>query len=169
VRLATLAALLIALAACSDDRSTARIYLLDGYASPLGYRGVLVPVEREVPELGPSPVMRALLNGPREEEGERGLISPLGETRLVSVRVRDGHAVVELVGRAPRDVTPGAQVLYTLTELESVTSVSLRMNGDPCCFWNMESEAVGEVTRATLAGWGSEPCHLRTSATHARC
>jgi hypothetical protein len=169
VRLAPLAALLIALAACSDDRPTTRIYLLDGYASPLGYRGVLVPVEREVPELEPHSVMRALLSGPGEEERERGLISPLGETRFVSVRVLEGHAVVELAGRAPRDVTPGAQVLYTLTELEGVTSVSLRINGEPCCFWNMESEAVGEVTRATLAGWGSEPCRLRTSTTHARC
>jgi spore germination protein GerM len=151
-------------------RATVTIYLLDGHLSPLGYRGQLAPVRRQVfgkPDADAA--VRTLFRGPTPEERKLGLISPIGEAKLLSLEVRAGRAIVDFAGAAPSSVDAGGQLLYTLTELPGIRQVSLRLNGEACCFWTHSNEVIETVTRATLGHWSGEPCHLRTTPTHVRC
>lgn len=150
--------------------ATVKIYFLDGHLSPLGYRGQLTLVERPISgEPDAVAAVQALFRGPLPDEQRHGLISPLGEAKLLSLEIREGRAIVDFAGAAPNSVDAGGQLLYTLTELPGIRKVSLRLNGEACCFWTHSNEVVDTVTRRTLRGWGGEPCHLRTTRAHVRC
>jgi sporulation and spore germination protein len=165
--------------ACGTDEESSRsrekpatvtIYLLDGHLSPFGYRGRLVPIERPVSgKPDAQAAVQALFRGPTPDEQRHGLISPVGDAELLSLEVRDDRAIVDFAGAAPDSVDAGGQVLYTLTELPGISNVSLRLNGEPCCFWTHSNQVIDTVTRGTLRGWSGEPCHLRTTPTHVRC
>jgi spore germination protein GerM len=169
-----IAALAVALvfAGCgANERETITVYLLEGRDTPLGYRGRLAPVKRSMDAEEPRAraAVEALLLGPTASEEENGFISPLEGMGLLGLEIVRDRAIVDLSGTPPRSVDAGGQLLYALTELPGIRRVSLRLNGEPCCFWTHDGEAIETVTRATLRYWGGEPCHLRTTATHARC
>ena len=154
----------------SESQNRVTIYLLDGYLSPLGYRGRLTPVERRIPgQPTVQAAVHALFRGSTPDEQSHGLISPVGEAELLSLEVRDGRAIVAFAGAAPDTVDAGGQLLYTLTELPGIWNVSLRLDGEPCCFWTHSNEVIETVTRETLRGWRGEPCHLRTTPAHVSC
>jgi hypothetical protein len=96
--------------------------------------------ERQVPHTPAvaAAALTALCEGPAAAEQSAGLSSavPSG-TQLLGVSIKDGVATVDLSG----DFAEGggslsmqarvAQVVYTVTQFESVTSVDLRMDGKP--------------------------------------
>jgi spore germination protein GerM len=152
------------------DKMPVTVYFLDGRLSPLGYRGKLSPVERTVSDPGTARhTLLALLAGPTPEEQRRGFISPLAGAELLSLHIRHDRAVVDLAAAAPDAVEPGAQVLYTLTELPGIRRVSVQLNGEACCFWDRQGHTIETVKRSTLRYWAGEPCHLRTTPTHVVC
>ena len=55
-----------------------------------------------------------------------------------------------------------ASLVYSLTALEGVESVSLRLNGRPCCVYDHEGRAIDPLTPRLFRGWSREPCALRT-------
>jgi hypothetical protein len=159
--------LVVLLAACGgDDRETVTIYL----KARLGPEGphsqiapVLAPFERER-RARMSASRQAILElrvGPSPDERGRGVLDTLEpETRLRSVHVRDGNAIVELAGKEP-DFYAVAALVYSLTEADGVSRVRLRLDGRPCCKYRHDGSVVDVVTRGSYAGWQGEPCAVR--------
>ena len=153
-------------AACGD--SATQLYFLDGRMTALGWRGQLRAVERSGLER-PADVLRALLAGPRLDEVRRGLVTTIPRgTRLRSLRVSRGTAVVDLAGGVDSADLPGpdfdgaGQIVYTLTSLSGIRRVALRHEGDPCCVYRHDGSAIAEPhTRRDFRGWGGEPCEFR--------
>ena len=165
-------AVALAVAGCgTDERKTVTVYFLEGRDTPLGYRGRLVPVQRSIDPGEPRArtAILALLRGPTAREAQDGFVSPLTGTELSKLEIVDDRAFVDLSGVPPDTVDAGGQLLYTFTELPGIRRVSLRFNGEPCCFWTHGGKTLDTVTRRTLKGWSGEPCHLRTTTTHVRC
>jgi germination protein M len=139
-------------------------FVLDGPA----YSGGLVPVLREVPPtmaVGKA-AMNALLDGPiADEAGASPAIStavPVG-TELLSLSIEDGVATVDLSGEfefggdLDSRVERLGQVVYTLTQFPTVTSVEFRMEGRPVTSFGSEGVVLhGPVSRAELVEVGFE-------------
>jgi spore germination protein GerM len=153
---------------CSRTAPTTELYFLDGQMTSLGWRGQLRAVERSGLER-PLDVLRALLAGPQLHEVRRGLVTTIpGGTRLRSLRVSRGTALVDLAGGVagaglPRiDFEGAGQIVYTLTSVPGISRVALRHEGRPCCIYRHDGSAIAEPhTRRNFRGWGGEPCEFR--------
>lgn len=156
--------LLVALAGCGggqDERITVYLRARLGPDGPHGQIApVLTPVQRDR-RTGMSPAWQAILDvrtGPSADERARGFLDTIDpRTRLRDVQVRDGAATVVLLGREP-DFYASAAIVYSLTELDSVDRVRLRLAGRPCCFHRHDGQPISETTRASLRGWQGQPC-----------
>lgn len=104
----------------------------------VGGSGRLVAVER--PVLAPASVervVRALLNGPTDEEVRRGLRSAVNPaTTMLSAPVEAGIAIIDLsgdfaVGTGPEVIVALAQIVYTATALGGVGGVRFTLEGRP--------------------------------------
>jgi hypothetical protein len=174
LRLVLLLPLVLLLAACGGgERETMTIYL----KARLGPEGphsqiapVLAPFERER-RSQMSAAWQAILEirvGPSPNERGRGVLDTLDpETRLRSVRVRDGVAIVDLAGKEP-DFYAVAALVYSLTEADNINRVRLNLNGRPCCKYRHDGSVVAVVSRRSYAGWQGEPCAARAE-TSAPC
>jgi hypothetical protein len=132
---------------------------------------VLMPVERE-PRKGTPRAHQAVLElrvGPSPDERAQGFLDTVeSQTRLRSVAISGGTATVELAGREPDSYAAGA-IVYSLTELEGVERISLRLDGHACCVYRHDGTAVPLLTRRTYAGWQGEPCGERHRPDAVRC
>jgi len=104
----------------------------------VGGTGRLVPVERSVPApASVERVVRALLNGPTDDEIGRGLRSAVNPaTTVLSAPVEAGIAIIDLsddfaVGAAPEVIVALAQIVYTATSLGGVGGVRFTLEGQP--------------------------------------
>lgn len=165
---ALLAVLVLALlAGCGRGDERITIYL----AQRLGPEGpnsqiapVLTPVERD-----PRPQMAAawqavleLRVGPAPDERERGFLDTVQpSTRLLALRLKRGTATVELAGVEP-GLRSSAAIVYTLTALQGIERVRLRLDGRGCCVYRHDGSPVDTLTRDGFSGWTGHPCHLRT-------
>jgi hypothetical protein len=168
-----LAALLLAGCGGSDE-DTLTIYL----KQRLGPEGphsqiapVLMPVEREHRD-GIPREHQALLEirvGPSPDERAHVLLDTIEpETRLRSATIGGGTATVELLGHEP-DVYGTAAIVYSLTELDGVERVALRLEGRPCCAYRHDGTAIRFLTRRSYRGWQGEPCEERDRPDAVRC
>jgi spore germination protein GerM len=132
---------------------------------------VLMPVERE-PREGIPAAHQAVLElrvGPSPDERAHGFLDTVEpQTRLRSVAISGGTATVELAGREPDFYAAGA-IVYSLTALQGVERVSLRLDGHPCCVYRHDGTAAPILTRRAYAGWQGEPCGERDRPDAARC
>ena len=158
---------LLGLPACGGHDETVTVYLR-ARLGPEGPHGqiapVLTPVERDR-RAGMSPAWQAILDvrtGPSPDERAHGFLDTIDpQMRLRDVRVRDGVATVDLLGDEP-DFYASAAIVYSLTELDGVDTVRLRLDRRPCCFHRHDGQPISETTRASLRGWQGQPCALRT-------
>lgn len=119
-------------AATAAPATTVRVYFMRG--EKLGV------AERQVPQTKAvaNAALTALCGGLTTEETDAGLTSavPVG-TELLGVSIRDGVATVDLSGEYASGggslsmMARVAQVVYTLTQFPTVTSVDFRMDGAP--------------------------------------
>ena len=159
--------LLGALAGCGGGDDDSLTVYLRARLGPEGPHGqiapVLTPVERDR-RTGMSEAWQAVLavrTGPSPDERARGFLDTIDpRTRLRNVRLRDRVATVDLVGREP-DLYASAAIVYSLTELDGVDRVRLRLSGRACCFRHHDGRPVSETTRGSLRGWQGQPCALR--------
>jgi spore germination protein GerM len=169
------AALILALGACGGTDETVTIYL----AQRLGPEGppgqivpVLMPVERERRDRMSAAyqAVLAIRQGPGPGEWGEGFVETIRpETRLRGVRVAGGTATVDLAGR-PTDLYGTAAIVYSLTELDGVRAVRLRLDGRPCCAYTLSGEVDSRpLTRTSYRGWPGYPCALRTGPDTPRC
>ena len=166
-RLVVLLSLVVVLAGCGgDERETLTIYL-KARLGPEGPHSQIAPVlepferGRRTRMSAPWQAILELRVGPSPDERARGVLDTLDpETRLRSVRVRNGTAIVELAGKEP-DFYAVAALVYSLTEAEGVSGVRLRLDGRPCCKYRHDGSVVAVVTRPSYAGWQGEPCAAR--------
>jgi hypothetical protein len=91
----------------------------------------------ETPAVGAEAV-RALLEGPSDEEGTAGLTTAIPSgTELLDLEISDGVATVDLSeefasgGGSLSIQARVAQVVYTLTQFPTVRSVAFRLEGEP--------------------------------------
>jgi len=126
-------------AATTAETTTVRAYfVLGSFVDNAG----LVPVLREVPRTTAvgAAAMQALLDGPNDEElGARPAMYtniPAG-TRFLGLTIDRGVATVNLStefgagGDSASDLGLLAQVVYTLTQVPTITSVSFQIEGVP--------------------------------------
>lgn len=98
---------------------------------------VELPRDLEVEAGSDAAVLKALLEGPREAERARGISTEIpAEVRLLGVRVANGVARVDLSGEFQAPASPErialrvAQVVWTMTALSDVSSVSFSIDGE---------------------------------------
>lgn len=102
--------------------------------------------------------LEALLDGPEGIEAEIGQVSeiPAG-TDLLGIEVADGRATVDLSGSFESGGgglsmrLRVAQIVYTLTQFETVDSVSFRIDGEPVDAIGGEGVDVVDVERSDFA------------------
>jgi spore germination protein GerM len=94
-------------------------------------------------------VLRALLEGPEADERASGVSTEIPrEVRLLDVGIVDGAARVDLSGEFQEPSAPEAiamrvaQVVWTLTALEDVGSVSFSIDGEPVAVTTDDGAAV---------------------------
>ncbi len=120
----------------------------------------LTPVEREVEEVSSRDVINALLAPPSREEQALGLISSIpADTALLDTEPADSNE--QLVIDLSRDLfdiegselaNAFAQIVWTVTELDGVSQVRFRIDGESARAPNAEgTEQPGAVTRADYA------------------
>jgi len=105
------------------------VYFARGEALATGGRSVEPPaVAREA--------MEALLAGPNDLEVELGMFTVIPEgTELLDIDVADGLAIVDLTGEFETGggslsvIARVAQVVYTLTQFDTVDTVDIRIDG----------------------------------------
>jgi hypothetical protein len=165
----------ILLAGCGGgDEETLTVYL----KQRLGPEGphsqiapVLMPVERERRD-GIPPEHQAVLEvrvGPSPDERAHGFLDTIEpETRLRSVVIASGTATVQLLGREPDFYGTGA-IVYSLTSIDGVERVALRLEGKPCCAYRHDGTAIRFLTRRSYRGWQGEPCEERDRPEAVRC
>jgi sporulation and spore germination protein len=169
-------ALLALLAGCGGGSEESVRISLRARLGPDGPHGqiapVLTPVERDR-RSAMSPAWQAVLDvqtGPSPDERAHGFLDTLDpQTRLRHLSVADGVATVDLAGREP-DFYGTAALVYSLTAVDGVQTVQLRLDGRPCCAYDMRSHPVARLTRATYRGWLGEPCaeRIRDDQVHCR-
>jgi Sporulation and spore germination len=170
-----LAFAVILLAACGgggDDTLTVYLKQRLGPEGPHSQIApVLMPVERERRDGIPAE-HQAVLEvrvGPSPDERAHGFADTVEpETRLRSVRIEDGTATVELVGREPDSYGTGA-IVYSLTAVPGVERVALRLDGEACCAYRHDGTATRLLTRSSYRGWQGEPCEERDRPDAVRC
>ncbi|MEX0816917.1 MAG: GerMN domain-containing protein, partial [Gaiellales bacterium] len=124
------------------------------------FRGeALAPVEHVVPDTRAvgAAALRELLEGPTAAEQETGIASAVPEgSELRALTIADGVATVDLSGQFASgggSFSIGgrlAQLVFTLTQFESVTEVELELNGEPVSVFSAEGlEIEGPLSRAT--------------------
>lgn len=162
-----------ALAGCHGDDSTVTVYLEQrlGADGPSGQVApVLEPVERDRrPQM--SAAWQALLElrqGPTPGERGRGFEPTLDvDARPLSLELEGSTAIVELA--QPTSLYATAAVVYTLTELDGIDRVGLRVAGRACCLYRRDGGYDLYAGRSRFRYWSGEPCELRTDPTHVRC
>jgi spore germination protein GerM len=102
--------------------------------------GRLVAVTRH-PEASTGPpvsVLRSLFDGPTSRERDRGIATRIpASVRVLTVEVRDGDAEIDLSGEFQEPAPPErialrvAQVVWTLTILDDIRTVSFSIDGEP--------------------------------------
>jgi spore germination protein GerM len=128
-------------------------------------RGRLVAQPRDLANPGLGRLVAEVLRGPTaSERDERGLLSAFPEgVRLGTVAFHKGKASVRLRSVMPprrwRDgVYATAQLVYTLAQVDGVESVSVRVNGAPCCLYDMRQRPLtNPLTREDFAAWQGAP------------
>jgi hypothetical protein len=166
-------ALLAAGSACHPADRTLTVYFPQrlGGAGPHGQVvPVLEPIERERrPQM--SAAWQALLElrqGPTPAERIRGFEPTLDlGARPLSVTVRGETAVVELV--EPARAYGAAAIVYTLTGLDGIERVGLRVGGRRCCLPRMDGTHAPWADRSRYHYWTGVPCELRTNPDEVRC
>jgi hypothetical protein len=165
---ALLALLMLILGAgCGGEDERVTIYLPQrlGPEGPNGQIApVLMPVERK-PRLQMSAAWQAVLElrvGPAPRERARGFRDTVHpSTRLVGLDVDRGVATVRLAGVEP-DFRSSAAIVYSLTELQGIERVRLRLGGRRCCIYRHDGSPVDALSRDAFTGWTGQPCALRT-------
>ena len=164
---------LLALTACGtnvENNDKVSIYLKrhqEGQVVP-----VLAAATRELPDdaITPAAVLRELVAGPTETEKRDGFRASLPtSTRIVSVQTEGSRADVNVSGLSPDDFYAAAASVYSLTELPGIETVSLRLDGKPCCVYDQQSHAIDPLRRNLFRGWSGEPCDLRTYTDAVAC
>ncbi len=117
----------------------------------------LVPILREVPatKAVATAAMAALLEGPNETESGAMSSAIPARTRLLGLTIKDGVATVDLssefelgAGSASATIRLG-QVVYTLTQFPTVTSVLFQVDGRTVTVFGSEGIVLdGPVARA---------------------
>jgi hypothetical protein len=165
VPFALLVAALSGLAACGGGEDQTRVYVIDGYRSELGMRGHLVARPRSLTDPGLGRLVAEVLRGPTaDERDERGLITGFApDVRVSTVALADGTAHVRLASETPPNRWPDgfyatAQIVYTLTERESIERVVMTVNGVRCCVYDMRQRPwMKPLTRRNFANWQGAP------------
>jgi spore germination protein GerM len=110
---------------------------------------VELPRELETDDRPAVAVLRALLVGPQEDERARGLETEIPQAvRLLDVSIVDDTARVDLSGEFQEPSRPDtialrvAQVVWTLTALDAVGSVSFSIDGEPVAVTTDDGAAV---------------------------
>jgi hypothetical protein len=143
-------------AGCGDNQRKMTLYFSHGAS------GVLEPVARDSGPSTPTSVVAALLQGPSASERRTGLRPVIhARFRAFHVTVHEGAAVVDYSG-AELGLSAAAALVFSLTELRGIESVSLRRNGSPCCVYDHDGQVIDLLTRSLYRGWSREPCALRT-------
>jgi spore germination protein GerM len=102
--------------------------------------------------------MQALIAGPTDAETAAGLTSALPEgTRYLGTAIEESMATVDLSANIPDTADPAivrewmAQVVYTLTQFPTVTSVKIALNGQPIeSVPGLNIDLAQPLTRATF-------------------
>jgi hypothetical protein len=138
--------------------------------------GQLVPVlaatTREQAEdvITAGAVLSELVAGPTDAEKRDGFRPSFpSSARILSVRVEGSRADLNISGLSPDDFHAAAATVYSLTELPGVESVSLHLDGKPCCVYDQQSNAIDPLRRNLFRGWPGEPCELRTYTDAVAC
>jgi spore germination protein GerM len=149
------------LGACGEQ-GTATIYL--------DRATVLVPVERHVGRLDAKAVVESLIAGPTAAERRDGLRPVIhARVRVIEVRVVDGIAVFAYAGPPIRSFAGQAAIVFSLTRLSGISSVSLRANGEICCVYDHQGRSIDPLTRKLYRGWSGEPCEARSYPNAVPC
>jgi hypothetical protein len=69
----------------------------------------------------------------------------------------------------PDDLYAAAATAYSLTELPGIETVSLLLDGEPCCVYDQQSDVIDPLRRNIFRGWPGEPCELRTYTDAVAC
>jgi hypothetical protein len=157
-----LGAVVLLLGGCGQAR-TATIYLNRGT--------VLVPVERHLGQPDAKAIVESLIAGPTAAERREGLQPVIhARVRVIEVRVLDGIAVFAYAGPPIQSFAGQAAIVFSLTRLSGISSVSLRSNGEICCVYDQQGRSIDALTRKLYRGWSGEPCEARTyrDAVHCR-
>jgi hypothetical protein len=157
-----LGAAFLFLGACGQEGTTT-IYLDRGT--------VLVPVERHLGRPDAKAVIESLVAGPTAAERRDGLQPVIdARVRVIEIRMIDRMAVLAYAGPPIRSFAGQAAIVFSLTRLPGISSVSLRPNGEICCVYDQQGRSVDPLTRKLYRGWSGEPCEARTypGAVHCR-
>lgn len=124
---------------------------------------VLVPVARHLDHPDAKAVVESLIAGPTAAERRDGL-RPLIRARLrfIEVRLIDRVAVLAYAGPPIRSFAGQAAIVFSLTRLPGISSVSLRPNGEICCVYDQQGRSIDPWTRMLYRGWSGEPCEARS-------
>jgi spore germination protein GerM len=162
---AAAATFVLAVGACGgEEREGGRLWFVDGYVSAFGMRGKIDSVERQR-AVTPARAVGELLKGPMQAERDEGLITAIPRgTVLETISVSNLTARVRLVSNAPSrawtvgDYYASAQIVYTLTEFDTVDRVELYVNGERCCVYDRQSRPITRpLTRHMFRGWQGDP------------
>lgn len=133
---------------------TITIYLLDG-------QGRAVPTTRDVATEGVArAAVTALIAGPTAREAVAGLSTAFPpDSLLLGIDIAGGTAIVDMSrefesgGGSSSVLGRLAQLVYTLTEFDSVERVELRLDGEEIDYFSGEGVVAGDGwTRADFAG-----------------
>jgi hypothetical protein len=115
-------------------------------------------------------VLRALITGPTEAEERDGFRPSLPpDARIVSFRAAGSRAEVNVSGLAADDFYAAAAIVYSLSQLPGIDAVSLRLDGEPCCVYDQDSNPINPLRTKLFRGWPGEPCDLRTYTDAVAC
>jgi hypothetical protein len=118
----------------------------------------------------PDAVLSDLLEGPTESEKRDGFLPSLpSAARVIDVQTAGSNAVVSLSWLPPDDLYAAAATVYSLTELPGIETVSLRLDGEPCCVYDQQGDVIDPLRRNIFRGWPGEPCDLRTYTDAVAC
>ena len=162
---------LVALAGCGgESNDTLTIFLKRSQAGQKV--PVLAPATRTPEDEAATldAVLSDLLAGPTEAEKRDGFLPSLpSAARIIDVQTTSSNAVVSLSGLPPDDLYAAAATVYSLTELPGIETVSLRLDGEPCCVYDQQSDVIDPLRRNIFRGWPGEPCELRAYTDAVAC
>jgi hypothetical protein len=157
-------------AADADDGHTFSIFLKrhqQGQVLPVLAATSREPVGAYAP---PRFVLSTLIAGPTEAEERAGLRPSLPPgVHIVRLRVVRSHAEVNVSGLSADDFYAAAAIVYSLSQLPGIDAVSLRLDGEPCCVYDQDTNAIDPLRTKLFRGWPGEPCDLRTYTDAVAC